>query len=64
MLGLMDDPTLITAVTKLSSFGIRAGLTTDKMIQILEAGFTVEDLVRLIDSRFPSENRRDQYLDT
>jgi hypothetical protein len=55
----MDDPTLITAVKKLSSFGISAGLTTDKMIQILEAGFTVEDLVRLIDSRLPSENRRD-----
>jgi hypothetical protein len=64
MLGRMDDPTLITAVKKLSSFGIRAGLTSDKMIQILEAGFTVEDLVRLIDSRLPSENRRDQYLDT
>jgi ribosomal protein L7Ae-like RNA K-turn-binding protein len=47
----MESPSLITAVKKLASLGELAGLPTDQMVQILEAGFTVEDLVRLIDSR-------------
>lgn len=58
MLCAMDNPVLVAAVHKLTVHGLRAGLTTDQMMQILEAGFTVEDLVRLIDSRLPPDDSR------
>lgn len=45
----MDHPALITTVEKLAKQGERAGLSTDQMIRILEAGFTVEDLIELLD---------------
>ena len=41
----------MATVEKLAENGKRAGLSIDQMIRVLDAGFTAEDLIRLIDSR-------------
>jgi hypothetical protein len=46
----MENPSLQTAVNKLAIFGERAGLSVADMIQILNAGISVETLLQLIAS--------------
>ena len=46
----MDNPSLLTAINKLAISGERAGLSVEKMIQILNAGISMETLLQLIDS--------------
>lgn len=43
------------AVGKLAIAGERAGFTLEQMIRILNAGFTVEDLLDLIESRLQEQ---------
>jgi len=50
----------LNAFDKLTLYGNLAGLSADQMIRILNAGFTVEALVMLIESRLPAENLLDQ----
>jgi len=46
----MENAVLMSGVSKLAIHGERAGLTVEQMIRILNAGFTVEDLLHLIES--------------
>lgn len=57
----LENSSLITAIKKLVSFGKQAGFTVDQMIEILNAGTSVEDLLRLIASNldFEVETPRD-----
>jgi hypothetical protein len=45
----IGKPALELAVGKLAIAGERAGFTLEQMIRILDAGFTVEDLLDLIE---------------
>ena len=47
----MENPTLLAALKKLVEAGEQAGIGVEQMIRILEAGFSVEDVLRLIAER-------------
>jgi hypothetical protein len=47
----VDNPSLLGAIGKLAIAGEQAGFSIEQMIQILNAGFSVEDLLGLIDRR-------------
>lgn len=51
----MQRAPLLSAIGKLALLGEQAGISVAKMIQILEAGFSVKDLLRLIESRISRE---------
>lgn len=44
----MDQATLISGIAKLATAGQEAGFTVEQMIQLLNAGLSVESLVELI----------------
>jgi len=48
-------PALVSAVAKLARVGQRAGFSIDEMLRILNCGFTVEELLELIESRLEEE---------
>jgi len=52
----MESPVLISAIEKMASAGERAGFTVDQMLRILNAGFSVEELVGLIEFRLRKQN--------
>lgn len=47
----MANPSLLTALNRLVQVGEQAGVSVDQMIRILRAGFSVEDVLRLIARR-------------
>jgi hypothetical protein len=47
----MATPSLQTSIAKLAIAGEQAGFTVEQMIQMLNAGVTVEGLLRLIEWR-------------
>lgn len=51
----MDHPALLSAVDKLAIAGKRAGFSAEQLIRLLNAGFSVEDLLQLIATRLVSE---------
>lgn len=52
----MDKPELLlTAVNRLAILGERAGFSVLQLIQLLNAGMTVEGLLELIESRLASQ---------
>ena len=57
----MDDqthnPAFISAITKLAGVGQRAGFSVEQMIRILNTGFTVEELLELVESRLQKQQR-------
>jgi hypothetical protein len=44
----MENPSLILAISKLAAAGEQAGLTLEQMIEMLDAGLSVESLLELI----------------
>lgn len=44
----MENPKLVSGVIKLAAAGQQAGFTLEQMIQLLNAGLTVETLLELI----------------
>ena len=50
----MATPSLQTSIAKLARVGEQAGFTVEQMIQMLDAGVTVEGLLRLIEWRLES----------
>jgi hypothetical protein len=44
---LMDNPTLVLAISKLAAAGEQAGLTLEEMIDLLDHGLEVESLLEL-----------------
>jgi hypothetical protein len=60
----MEKPAIEMAVGKLAIAGERAGLTLEQMIRILNAGFTVEDLLDLIESRLQKQDTSLQQQST
>ena len=46
----MENPSLQTAINKLAIFGERAGFGVEQMIQILNAGISMDTLLQLIAS--------------
>ena len=53
----MDKPEiLLTAVNRLAILGERAGFSVLQLIQLLNAGMTVEGLLQLIESRLASQS--------
>ena len=53
----MERPSLLVAVRKLAMAGERAGFSLEEMIGILNAGNSVEALLRLIARRLEVEER-------
>ena len=53
----MDKPSLISAVKKLAVLGESAGLNIEEMIQLLNGGPSVPDLLELIKSRLGAQDR-------
>lgn len=51
----MATPTLQQSIFKLAMAGEQAGFTVEQMIQMLNAGVTIEGLLRLIEWRFNSQ---------
>lgn len=49
--GLMDKPSLTVAIGKLAIAGEEAGFTLEQMIELLDDGLTVETLLDLISWR-------------
>jgi hypothetical protein len=49
--GNVDDLSLLAAIGKLAIAGEQAGFSVEQMIQILNGGFSVEDLSQLIARR-------------
>ena len=47
----MDKPRLVSGIAKLASAGQQAGFTVEQMIELLNAGITVETLLCLIEWR-------------
>jgi hypothetical protein len=48
----MATPSLQASIAKLAMAGEQAGFTVEQMIQMLNAGVTLEGLLRLIEWRF------------
>lgn len=48
----VERESLVIAISKLAVAGERAGFTLEQMIQLLDAGLTVESLIELITWRF------------
>jgi uncharacterized protein YoaH (UPF0181 family) len=46
----MENPSLQTAVNKLAIFGEQAGFSVEQIIQILNAGISMDTLLQLIAS--------------
>lgn len=44
----MEKPKLVSGIAKLATAGQQAGFTLEQMIQLLNAGLTVESLLELI----------------
>ena len=44
----MENPSLVLAISKLAAAGGQAGFTLEQMIQLLDAGLSVESLLDLI----------------
>ncbi len=53
----MVKPSLILAVNKLAVLGERAGFSIEQMIQLLNAGLSVPNLLELIVSRLAAQER-------
>ena len=53
----MDKPSLILAVSKLAVLGEHAGFSIEQMIQLLNEGLTVPDLLELIEARLGGEEQ-------
>lgn len=53
----MDHPSLLSAVDKLAIAGERAGFSAEQMIRLLNAGFTVDDLLQIIAARLICEDQ-------
>jgi len=51
----MESPSILTAVGKLAIAGERAGFTIERMIELLNAGLSVETLLNLIAQRLDDE---------
>ena len=49
----MATPSLQTSIAKLAIAGEQAGFTVEQMIRLLNAGVTVEGLISLIERRLP-----------
>lgn len=47
----MEKPSLATSVCKLAMAGEQAGFTVEQMIRLLNAGITVETLLDIIERR-------------
>jgi len=47
----VENPALLTGIEKLAVAGERAGFTVEQMIRILNAGVSVDTLLRLIAER-------------
>jgi len=60
----MDKPSLPGLVSKLAIAGEQAGFTIEQMIRFLNAGVSVEDLLRLIESRLNKEREKPVTLIT
>ena len=52
---VMENPALVSAIGKLAMAGEKAGFTVEQMIRILNNGFSVEELVELIESRLQKQ---------
>lgn len=48
---IMENPSLVLAIAKLAAAGEQAGFTLEQMIELLDAGVTVESLLELIGMR-------------
>jgi len=48
----MQPASLVAAISKLAVAGEQAGLSLEHMIQLLDAGLSVETLIKLIAWRF------------
>ena len=46
--GVMENPSLVLAISKLAADGERAGFSLEQMIDLLDAGLEVETLLELI----------------
>ena len=53
----MDNPVLISAIEKLQKLGNQAGFTTEELISVLNGGFTVEELLDLIQYRLEKQKK-------
>ena len=53
----MDDPSLISAVDKLAIAGERAGFTVEQLIRLLNAGLTVDALLGIIAMRLTANDQ-------
>ena len=58
----MDDPTLKSAVTKFAALGEQAGFTVEEMIRILNCGFTVEQLLDVIQIQLDKQRKDRETL--
>jgi len=54
----MGRPSLVAIVGKLAIAGEQAGFTIEQMIQLLNAGLSVDDLVQLIAQRLDDMTRK------
>lgn len=54
----MTNPALVSAVGKLAAAGEQAGFTVEQMTRILNSGFTIEELLDLIETRLKQQNAK------
>jgi hypothetical protein len=60
----MSNPSVVSTVHKLALVGERAGFTLEQMIEMLNAGITVEALLLLIESQLVSQQRQETAAQT
>jgi hypothetical protein len=54
----MERPILISAIHKLALAGEQAGFSVEQMIQMLNEGLSVEELITLIGLRIEGDERK------
>ncbi len=52
----LDDPSLVSAIDKLAIAGERAGFTVEQLIRLLNAGISVDALLRIIAQRLSAQD--------
>ncbi|MFY9673158.1 MAG: hypothetical protein WAK13_01840, partial [Terriglobales bacterium] len=52
----MDDPSLLSAIDKLAIAGKRAGFTVEQLIRLLNAGVPVDALLQIIAARLCADD--------
>lgn len=54
----MEPPLLLSAIRKLALAGMQAGFSVEQMVQMLNDGISVEELIALIGLRIEGEDRK------